>query len=89
MNAYNQPGVDKHAAARVVDLQRRVVEHLGGLVASATAEEIAHGIGEPNSVETIYKLLKRMARQPERGVVEEGAHGRFKERFQVGPAARA
>lgn len=64
LNAYHQPGVEagKKAAGRVIELQRRVIEAVGGHGAKAVnAEEIAATIGAPDAVETIHRVLERLA----------------------------
>jgi glucose-6-phosphate isomerase len=68
VNAYHQPGVDKRIAAGVADLQREVTAYLKTSPAPQTAEEVAHGIGKNEQVETVYKLLEYLATDPSRGI---------------------
>lgn len=58
INAYHQPGVEagKKAAARLLELQRRVRAALGG---AATAEEIAGRVGA--DTEDVYHVLHHLA----------------------------
>ncbi|MEM8929587.1 MAG: glucose-6-phosphate isomerase [Acidobacteriota bacterium] len=63
INAYHQPGVEagKKAAAAVLDLQRRLVEHLDGTEPS-TVDEIAASLGlDEAATETAYHLLEGLA----------------------------
>jgi glucose-6-phosphate isomerase len=82
VNAYDQPGVDKYGAADVIALQRLVVVGLRKLKAPATAEMIATLIGRPDETETVFKLLRRLARDPLRGVAEIRGNDRFDARFR-------
>ena len=64
INAYHQPGVEagKKAAASVLDLQAKVVARLAAEPAqSFTADALATAIGQPDSGETIYKILCHLA----------------------------
>jgi glucose-6-phosphate isomerase len=82
VNAYSQPGVDKHVADPVVRLQAAVLSYLHG-APPQTAEEIAAGIGQSEAVESIYKLLHRLQCDPARGVVREPGSKIFEERFSM------
>lgn len=77
VNAYHQPGVEagKKAAARVVALQKELLEQLSkekdkedGL----SPEELSIAVGAPEEVETVYKILEHLAANPERGVMRTG-----------------
>ena len=57
VNAYHQPGVDKDAGTATVALQKLVIHSLSQATAPQTAEEIANEIGQPEQVETVYKIL--------------------------------
>jgi glucose-6-phosphate isomerase len=83
INAYDQPGVEagKRAAARVLRLQRRLVEHLrqaGPRAAGGfTAEQLAAALGpdedgRPTDPELVFKLCEHLAANPGRGVVKVG-----------------
>ena len=64
INAYHQPGVEagKKAAASVLDLQAKVVARLAAEPGqSFTADTLATAIGQPDSGETIYKILCHLA----------------------------
>jgi glucose-6-phosphate isomerase len=64
INAYHQPGVEagKKAAAALLDLQSRAIHSLESQPGSAlTAEEIAHQIGAPEEVESVYHILKHLS----------------------------
>jgi len=78
INAYHQPGVEagKKAAATVLTLQRKL---LGALAAGAprTAADLAHAIGAPDEVETVYHLLEHLAADPARGVTRQPGASRF------------
>jgi glucose-6-phosphate isomerase len=89
VNAYDQPGVDKDAAAGVVRLQRQLAGLLREAERPLTAEEIALALGRSDEVETIYKLLDRLAGDGRRLVHAERAANPFERRFAVGPGARA
>ena len=81
VNAYHQPGVDKWTADGVVELQRIVLAYLKNADAPLMAEEIAHSIGQTEQVETIYKLLEHLAKDPSRGIVVLPGLKPFTERF--------
>ena len=75
VNAYHQPGVEagKKAAAQVLELQVRII---GTLRASPgefrTAEEVADGLGCPECVETISKVLEHLSANLGRGIARSG-----------------
>ncbi|MBV9957661.1 MAG: glucose-6-phosphate isomerase, partial [Acidobacteria bacterium] len=81
VNAYHQPGVDKQIAAGVADLQREVLTYLRTGHTPQTAEEIADGIGRTEQVETVYKLLERLAADPSREIRVMRGPSPFTERF--------
>jgi len=62
INAYHQPGVEagKKAAQAVITLQHKVVESLKGK-RGVTAEEAAQLCGQPDDVETVFKILEHLA----------------------------
>ena len=71
VNAYNQPGVEagKKAAASVLNLQRKVLAELRATARRfRTAEEIAAAIGAEAETETVFKLLRHLAANPDRGI---------------------
>jgi len=75
INAYHQPGVEagKKAARRVIALQLAVLEALRRAGRPLTAEEAAAAAGAGEEVETVYRLLCRLAANPGRGVAREPA----------------
>jgi glucose-6-phosphate isomerase len=83
INAYDQPGVEagKKAAARILRLQRRLVEHVRRPGAcpppGLTAEQLAAALspdedGRPVDPETVFKICEHLAANPGRGVVRTG-----------------
>jgi len=82
VNAYSQPGVDKHVASPIAELQQAVLLHLRD-AEPQTAEEIAAKIGRTDQVESIYKLLNRLKEDPKRGVLRENGQPPFEERFSL------
>jgi glucose-6-phosphate isomerase len=68
VNAYHQPGVDKHAAAGVIALQRAVLGYLGTATSPKTAEEVAHAIAALDRVEVIFTMLEHLSISRARGV---------------------
>lgn len=72
VNAYHQPGVEagKKAAALVLDLQAKVISHLKTATEPLTAEQIAEGLGKPEQVEWIYKILQHLVANPDRGLIQ-------------------
>jgi glucose-6-phosphate isomerase len=69
VNAYDQPGVDKHVAVGTVELQRRITAYLALSPAELTAADVASGVGEPESADTVHYLLERLAVDGRRGIV--------------------
>jgi glucose-6-phosphate isomerase len=69
VNAYHQPGVEagKKAAAAVLDLQKKVVEHVLASRGAETAEAIADAVGQPDDVETVYAILEHKSHN-DRGI---------------------
>lgn len=68
VNAYHQPGVDKHVAAGVIALQDDVLGYLGTAASPKTAEEVARAIAAPDRVEMIFTMLEHLAISRARGV---------------------
>jgi glucose-6-phosphate isomerase len=81
VNAYNQPSVAKDAARPVVELQRAVTAFVAQLDEPQTADAIAEGIGRPEEVETVFKLLDRLARDYGRGIAATSHGSQFSARF--------
>jgi glucose-6-phosphate isomerase len=63
INAYHQPGVEagKKAAARVLALQEKVVSFIRNAKSPVNVEEIGAGVGSSDEVETIFKIVRRLA----------------------------
>jgi glucose-6-phosphate isomerase len=71
VNAYHQPGVEagKKAAARVIDLQGRVLNALAASQGDELdAEQLAAKVGAPDAVETVHLLLERLSADSARHV---------------------
>lgn len=70
INAYHQPGVEagKKAAATVLSLQTKIVQHVKSSAGPQTAEQIAQSIGEPDRVEWVFKILEHMAANIDHGI---------------------
>ena len=87
VNAYNQPGVEagKRAAVGILDVQRRSVAWLQARPGAwAGVEEIAAGIGQPREAETVFRVLRRLAASPERGIRHQGGGSPGAARFAAG-----
>lgn len=71
VNAYHQPGVEagKKAAARIIDLQGRVLTALAAAKGDELdAEQLAAKVGASDDVETVHLLLERLAVDPSRHI---------------------
>ena len=71
INAYHQPGVEagKKAAASVLGLQTALIAALPSSESEAmTAEAVAKAANQPEMAETAFKLLNRLAKNPNSGV---------------------
>lgn len=68
INAYHQPGVEagKKAAGVVLDLQAKILDQVRSLPgAKQTAAEIAAAISAPEKAETIFRILRHLAANPD------------------------
>lgn len=74
INAYHQPGVEagKQAAGTVLALQQEMVTLLQGAKDPMTCEEMAHALGHPEQVETVFHVARHLAANVREGVVAEG-----------------
>jgi glucose-6-phosphate isomerase len=84
VNAYHQPGVEagKKAAARVLDVQRRLAAVLREREGEGlTAEEAAVASGVPDEVETAFHILERLGADRHRGIAKEPGAGPFDARY--------
>jgi glucose-6-phosphate isomerase len=71
VNAYHQPGVEagKKAAAAVIALQHRVLEHLRQHKGQRfTVDQVAAALNASVETETIYKILQHAAANPDHEV---------------------
>jgi glucose-6-phosphate isomerase len=71
INAYHQPGVEsgKRAANRILSLQGKITEFLHAKEGSKfRVDQIAAGIGEPQEIEHVFKIVDRLAENPTRGI---------------------
>ncbi|MDX1683384.1 MAG: hypothetical protein R3336_09705, partial [Phycisphaeraceae bacterium] len=80
INAYHQPGVEagKKAAAAVLKLQRRAVEHLRDSGDTLTCGQLAEALDAPDRAETLHHLLEHLAVN-RRGVTSDGDGYRWSE----------
>lgn len=84
INAYHQPGVEagKKAAGTVLELQRKLLNHLRAKKGAAgTVEELAAAVGAANEVETVFKVLQHLAANPDHGITRTEAPAPFDARF--------
>ena len=75
INAYHQPGVEagKKAAGTVIALQKSVVELLQQERRSMTAEKIAEMLGKPEQTEMVFAILRHLAANPDRGIIQKNS----------------
>jgi glucose-6-phosphate isomerase len=73
INAYHQPGVEagKKAATDFLILQREILSVLKTAQQPLTLIALADKIGEPDKIETVYKVVRHLAMNP-RGLVLQG-----------------
>jgi glucose-6-phosphate isomerase len=85
VNAYDQPGVEagKKAAGAVLELQGKVMVQLKGAPGvSYSADELADAVGQPDKVDTIFRILLHLAANAGRGVVMERSARIWESRFR-------
>lgn len=87
VNAYHQPGVEagKKAAATVLDIQQKVLKAIHSNPEPRPAAQIATAIGQPEDVETVFRVLRHLAANPGRGVVSQ--HGPTPAHIKFGGSA--
>jgi glucose-6-phosphate isomerase len=75
VNAYHQPGVEagKKAAAKVLELQTKILAQLKTTPQPQTAEQIATALEMPDEAEWIYKILEHLAENRDRGIRKTAA----------------
>lgn len=64
INAYHQPGVEagKKAASKIIGLQKEILDYLKqNKQAAKTAIQVAAAIGQPDEVESVFKILLHAA----------------------------
>ena len=83
VNAYHQPGVEagKKAAAQVLGLQEKAIAYARSAARPVTVEEISQGIGEPDQVETIFKIMRHLAANERMEV--QGGSTLFEDRYSI------
>jgi glucose-6-phosphate isomerase len=84
VNAYHQPGVDKFVADNVAALQLLICSHLKSANVPQTADQIATAIDRLEEVETVHKLLVRLASDPRRGLHSTEMQNCFERCFWLG-----
>jgi glucose-6-phosphate isomerase len=87
VNAYHQPGVEagKKAAATVLDIQQKILKYIHVNPEPRPAGQIAEAIGQPENVETVFRILRHLAANPGRGVVSH--HGPTPAHIKFGGSA--
>lgn len=85
INAYHQPGVEagKKAAGSVITLQKSVVELLQQEQRSMTAEMVAEKLGKPEQAEMVFAILRHLAANPDRGIIQNGVDLTAKTTFRI------
>jgi glucose-6-phosphate isomerase len=75
INAYHQPGVEagKKAAGTVIALQKSVMELLDKEQRNMTAGAIAELLGKPEEAEMVFAILRHLAANPDRGIIQDSA----------------
>jgi glucose-6-phosphate isomerase len=84
INAYHQPGVEagKRAAGHVLALQNKLVAVMRASAGqSRTAGEWAEAADAGSQVEWVYKILRHLAANPDRGIVATGGPKPTEARF--------
>lgn len=86
INAYHQPGVQagKTAAAAVLEIQNLALRHLRDNGHWQTAEQIAEGIGKPDDIEIVFKVLEHLSSNPGRGILMRDADSPATFQFKSG-----
>ena len=85
INAYHQPGVEagKKAAGTVIALQKSVVETLQQERRNMTAEAIAGLLGKPEEAEMVFAILRHLAANPDRRIIQESADQMAEVSFRI------
>lgn len=64
INAYHQPGVEagKKAAGNIIEIQRALLKYLEvNQLKGYTAAELANAIGQPEEIESVYKVARHLS----------------------------
>lgn len=87
INAYHQPGVEagKKAAGSVISLQKSAVELLQQERRGMTAEAIASLLEKPEETEMIFAILRHLAANHDRGIIQNGAEQMAEVKFRIAP----
>ncbi|MDD2539708.1 MAG: glucose-6-phosphate isomerase [Desulfuromonadaceae bacterium] len=85
INAYHQPGVEagKKAASTVIALQTSVMELLQKEQRGMTAKAIAERLGKPDQVEMVFAILRHLAANPDRGIIQGSADRMTEVTFRI------
>ncbi|MBW4053868.1 MAG: glucose-6-phosphate isomerase [Proteobacteria bacterium] len=85
INAYHQPGVEagKKAAGTVIALQTSVMELLQEEQRGMTAETIAARLGKPDQVEMVFAILRHLAANQDRGIIQSSADRMAEVTFRI------
>lgn len=85
INAYHQPGVEagKKAANAVMVLQKTVVDLLRSEKRKMTAEAIAKQLKREEDVEMVFAILRHLAANQDRGIIENQAGDPAEATFQI------
>lgn len=83
INAYHQPGVEagKKAAAKVLELERKILAHLKSAPDALTAPQIAEAIQAVDQTEWVYKIVQHLAQNPDRQIIKLGSQSPETDRF--------
>ncbi|MEI7816620.1 MAG: glucose-6-phosphate isomerase [Desulfuromonadales bacterium] len=86
INAYHQPGVEagKKAAESVITLQKAVMGLLQKESIGMTAEAIAVQLEKPDDAEIIFSILRHLAANPDRMVIQDSAEQMAEVIFRIG-----
>ncbi|MDD2309027.1 MAG: glucose-6-phosphate isomerase [Desulfuromonadaceae bacterium] len=87
INAYHQPGVEagKKAAGSVISLQKSAVDLLQQERRGMTAGAIASLLEKPDEAEMIFAILRHLAANPDRGIIQNGAEQMAEVKFRIAP----
>ena len=86
INAYHQPGVEsgKKAAAAVIDLQLKIISYLEKNRGSPKRiREIAVGIGDPDSIESVFRICEHLSANAGRGIGKSKGDSPFESEYTL------